>query len=422
MAKTDTKKKETVNTAPIDHGDIAGGAVVVAEGGQRMRLPYPRSLGTAFDHTGNLEDRKYNVDQRKWQVLIDTVFPGARTIEAVCMAIAYCQSRRLDIMKKPVHIVPVWSKQLNREVETVWPSIAEIRITASRTGAYAGKDATVFGPTITRKFSHTHENKTEEVELDFPEWAQVTVYRLVQGVRCAFVGPKVFWMESYASKSKWSEVPNEMWGDRRSGQIEKCAEAASLRAAFPEELGNEYAAEEMHGRVIDTSQIQTFSATPKAEEVVTPREPARSDFTRGTTADTGEAKQNAKPAEKAKTDPKAPLHSQEVVDVVEERGEGDNRAGAGLSTTEEDEADGRGDPRDHGDGEEGDTRQHPETTKIPENESPFQRGMRLLLGITNVAEIPELQKSIIEELKPKAAKVWIGSCAARKAELEAKNK
>ena len=42
-----------------------------------------------------------------------------------------------------------------------------------------------------------------------------------------------------------------MWGKRPRGQLDKCVEAAALRKAFPEELGNVYAAEEMEGRTID---------------------------------------------------------------------------------------------------------------------------------------------------------------------------
>jgi hypothetical protein len=41
-----------------------------------------------------------------------------------------------------------------------------------------------------------------------------------------------------------------MWIKRPRGQLHKCAKAASLRAAFPEECGD-YAAEGMEGKVID---------------------------------------------------------------------------------------------------------------------------------------------------------------------------
>ena len=44
-------------------------------------------------------------------------------------------------------------------------------------------------------------------------------------------------------------MPNHVWERRPDGQLEKCAEAAALRRAFPEELGNEYTAEEMEGQL-----------------------------------------------------------------------------------------------------------------------------------------------------------------------------
>jgi hypothetical protein len=58
----------------------------------------------------------------------------------------------------------------------------------------------------------------------------------------------VFWEETYARQWR-AEVPNEMWQKRPKGQLLKCAKAASLRAAFPEEAG--YTAEEMEGKAIE---------------------------------------------------------------------------------------------------------------------------------------------------------------------------
>jgi hypothetical protein len=88
-------------------------------------------------------------------------------------------------------------------------------------------------------------NKVTKI-VRFPEWAKVTVYRMNRGARCAY-SARVFWEEMYASAGK-SELPNDMWAKRPRGQLDKCVEAAALRKAFPEELGNVYAAEEMEGR------------------------------------------------------------------------------------------------------------------------------------------------------------------------------
>jgi phage recombination protein Bet len=177
------------------------------------------------------------------------------------MALTYCRKRNLDIFKKPVHIVPMWSTAKKAYVETVWPGIAEIRTTASRTGDYAGIDEVEFGPIVERNFEGMVDQWEDRQKVSnkvtklvrYPEWAKVTVYRMNHGARCAFTA-RVFWEEMYASAGK-SELPNDMWAKRPRGQLDKCVEAAALRKAFPEELGNVYAAEEMEGREIDTGVV-----------------------------------------------------------------------------------------------------------------------------------------------------------------------
>lgn len=196
---------------------------------QAPRLPYHPAVAERF-----------GVDQGAWRVLTDAVFPAAERPESIIMALAYCQARKLDIFKKPVQIVPIYDKKRGGMVDTVWPGIAELRTTAMRTGSFAGFEDTEYGPMI--------DEKLGGVDMRYPEWAQCTVYRLVVGQRVAFVGPKVFWMETYATAGRDTKKPNAMWLKRPRGQIEKCAEAAALRRAFPEEIGNEYAAEEIEGQ------------------------------------------------------------------------------------------------------------------------------------------------------------------------------
>lgn len=189
----------------------------------------------------------FGISPGDWKALVDAVWPAAKTTEAVELALSYCRARKLDPFKRPVHIVPVWDSKLRREVETIWPGIGELRTTASRTGQWAGIDDAEFGPDETRAFKGEVGNTTREKSVTFPAWAQVTVYKLMGGQRVAFKGPKVRWLETYASMGK-SDVPNDMWESRPYGQLEKCAEAAALRRAFPEEVGNEYIPEEV-GRV-----------------------------------------------------------------------------------------------------------------------------------------------------------------------------
>jgi phage recombination protein Bet len=201
---------------------------------EKPRLSWHDAIGERFGELG--------VNKTTWRVVVEALFPNAATVDSVILALSYCAARKLDPFKKPVHIVPVWSSIQSKMVETVWPSIAELRTTAMRTGLYAGCDETQFGPDVTAKL--------DGAEVTYPSWACHTLYRLVGGSRVAVVGPKVFWVENYATKDRFKTSPNAMWYRRPRGQIEKVAEAGALRRAFPEELGNEYAAEEMEGRVI----------------------------------------------------------------------------------------------------------------------------------------------------------------------------
>lgn len=180
---------------------------------------------------------EFGVAPDAWKALVEAVFPLATSIDSIVLALSYCRARKLDPFKRVIHIVPIWNKDLKKMVDTIWPGIGELRTTAFRTGCYAGRGATTFGPDTTMKVG--------EAMITFPEWAQVTVRRLVKGVLVEFAGPQVYWLETYATQSRNDNSPNSMWSKRPRGQLEKCAEAAALRAAFPEEVGDEYAVEEV---------------------------------------------------------------------------------------------------------------------------------------------------------------------------------
>ena len=206
----------------------------------KSRLPMPASAVSR------------GITPAQWRVLVETTFPSAKSAEAVEMAFDYCKVRGLDVFKKPVHIVPMWNSSLRREVETVWAGINEIQITAARSGAWAGMDSPKWGPMITKTFEgeRRSNNGTQHVsvEVTYPEWCEVTVYRMVQGQRCAFAEP-VYWEEACSTMGKNSKLPTDMWVKRPRGQLQKVAKSASLRAAFPEEA--ELTAEEMEGKEIE---------------------------------------------------------------------------------------------------------------------------------------------------------------------------
>jgi len=229
------------------------------------RLPYHPAI-----------QERFGIDKSGWKALVEAVFPSAKSVDSVAMVLSYCKARNLDPFKKPVHIVPMWDSKSGGYIETIWPGIAELRTTAFRTGQYAGCDEAVFGPMIEQQFTGKVKNKgnweDKTVQVQFPEWCRITVYRDLNGRVCKFVGPKVGWLESYATIGS-SDLPNEMWQSRPEGQLEKCAEAAALRKAFPEELGNQLSAEEMEGRRIYDPAHTARDVTPKPPAPPVPPSP-----------------------------------------------------------------------------------------------------------------------------------------------------
>jgi phage recombination protein Bet len=225
------------------------------------RLPYHPYLDTM------------GVDKQMWRVLCESVFPAAQTIEGIALAVRYCNAQGYDVMKRTVHVVPMWNSKLKKNVETVWPGIGAYRTIASRTGEYGGCDPTECGSIIEKTFEGAVDKwengqKSEQnvsVTLHYHEWMRCTVYRIIKGVRCAFPGPKVYFEEIYSRVRHNVEVPNDRWQKAPNGQLEKCAEAAALRKAFPE-VGD-YTAEEMEGKVIEAGEITVLpKVTPKDVE------------------------------------------------------------------------------------------------------------------------------------------------------------
>jgi hypothetical protein len=106
------------------------------------------------------------------------------------------------------------------------------------------------------------------VTVTYPQWCEQTVYRMVQGTRCAFT-ERVYWIEAYG-RWKNTDVPNDMWAKRPHGQLHKCAKAAVLRSAFPEAA--DYAAEEMEGREIASGGSEPKDVTPSPETLPAPTE------------------------------------------------------------------------------------------------------------------------------------------------------
>lgn len=174
------------------------------------------------------------VNDDTWDLLTTSTFPTAQDPNSIALVYSLCQHRRLDIFRKPYHIVSMWNSLAGRLVEQVIPGINELLVTAVRTGEFCGVDPPVYGPEITETFHGRRKIKEQwtdvETTITYPETISITVWRLVRGQRCAFSMP-VRWREEY-QRVGGSALPNEMWQRRTYDQCQKVALAASLRVAF----------------------------------------------------------------------------------------------------------------------------------------------------------------------------------------------
>lgn len=133
-------------------------------------------------------------------------------------------------------------------------SIDLMRTRAADTGEYAGSDDAVF--------------ECDDVPIP-PTLARVTVWRLVQGQRCAFTAT-ARWMEYCPSGGQdhmWRKMPHTM--------LAKCAEALALRKGFPRQLAGLYAKEEMDQAGQETPRQEPPHAAPVQAKVETRPVPPR---------------------------------------------------------------------------------------------------------------------------------------------------
>lgn len=197
------------------------------------------------------------ITEPQWLTLANNLYPGANP-KSVLMVWDYCAARNLDPMKKPVHIVQMDVKigDAYEKRDVVLPGIYEYRITAHRTGEYLGHEKPTYGPIV--KFAG----------VEAPESCEFTAYRWNPKARMKVAYTvEVSFREVVATKragdanSRWARAPKQM--------MTKCAEAAALREAFPEEIGGEPTAEEMEGHsYVDVTPERHHSPFDKLPEAM----------------------------------------------------------------------------------------------------------------------------------------------------------
>lgn len=151
----------------------------------------------------------------------------------------FCAESKLSPFKRQVHLVPRAGRY------TIQVGIDGYRAIADRTGKYAGNEEAVF----------------EEMN-GKPIKATVTVYKLVNGAKCAFTATARW--EEYAPQDErmafmWKKMPFLM--------LAKCSESQALRKAFPDELSGVYTDEEMQQADVHVGSgvANEEKATPIAE-------------------------------------------------------------------------------------------------------------------------------------------------------------
>src|SRR6185369_8963423 len=183
------------------------------------------------------------------RVLGNSLYPGAAT-ESIELVLGYCEAARLDPMQKPVHIVPMWDGKAKRMRDVIMPGVNLYRTQAARSGAFAGMTEPEYGPNMTEVVG--------KAKITYPEWAKVTVKRLLPNGAIAEFTAREYWIENYAIKggAEKDTSPNAMWTKRPRGQIAKCAAAQALRIAFPE-IASAPTADEMEGKAITPDEAIT---------------------------------------------------------------------------------------------------------------------------------------------------------------------
>lgn len=197
--------------------------------------------------TADMANTAYEgVWENKLELIKRTVANGATKDD---LELLLHQARRagLDPLARQIYLVKRKGKG------TIQVGIDGLRLVADRTGLYAGNDDAIF----------------EGVQEGLPTKATVTVYKVVQGIRCPFTAT-ARWQEYYPGDDQgfqWRKMPHVM--------LAKCAEALALRKAFPMEMSGLYVHEEMeqadgappseHEDVVseDSGKRSSFGYTPR---------------------------------------------------------------------------------------------------------------------------------------------------------------
>jgi len=149
------------------------------------------------------------------------------TTDAELQLFLYTAKRTgLDPLIRQIHAVKRWDSAAGKETMSIQTGIDGYRLVAQRTGEHVGTSDVIY----------------DREDGEHPNWAKVTVFRLVKGRVCEFPAT-ARWSEYVGTKK--DGTPNVFWKNKKFLMLGKCAEALAIRKAFPQELAGIYTFEEM---------------------------------------------------------------------------------------------------------------------------------------------------------------------------------
>ena len=192
-------------------------------------------------------DKFITYSRQQLDQIKDVYAKGASDVEFANFILVSARTG-LDIFKKQIYLVPRWDNKNGKEIFTPQAGIDGFRAVAERTGKYAGNDDPIFKGEVVMKGGKA------------PAEAMVTVYKIVEGVRCPFTAT-ARWTEYYPG-----EKIGFMWHSKPHIMLGKCAEALALRKAFPNIIQGFYESAELDvqiGTPADNKKNQALETIKK---------------------------------------------------------------------------------------------------------------------------------------------------------------